>query len=135
MIMAQRRWVCLTAFLMFNSSFWMQASRGTMVLLSPPGPEFLLPDQFPFSSFTQKRDLNFCFRFFSFPLDFVSRCVTQGHATHLLQNKGLSESCGTSFLLPKKISQALNCSGQPMLGIWNPSISLFGTWGCPERKE
>lgn len=43
--------VCL---LMLNSSFWMGASRETMALLGPPGPEIPLPDQFPFSSFTQK---------------------------------------------------------------------------------
>lgn len=67
-----------------------------MALLGPPGPEILLPDQFPFSSFSQKRDLNFRLRFLVFPLDFVSRCVTHGHAARLPQNKGLSEFCGMS---------------------------------------
>lgn len=91
------------------------------------GPEILLPDQFPFSSFTQKRDLNFCFRFLIFPPDFVSRGMTHGHVARVLQNKGLSQFCGTSVLSPK-ISQALNCSGQPALGIWTLFISCFGTF-------
>lgn len=73
-----------------------------MALLGPPGPEILLPDQFPFSSFSQKRDLNFRFRFLVFPLDFVSRCVTHGHAARLLQNKGLSEFCAMSLPSPSK---------------------------------
>lgn len=62
--------VCL---LTLNSSFWMEASGETMALLGPPDPEIPLPDQFPFSSFTQNK--NFCFRLLIFPLDFVSRCV------------------------------------------------------------
>lgn len=40
---------------------------------------------------------------------------------------------------PPRISQALNCLEQPVLGIWNPSISLFGTccWTelNPEKSE
>lgn len=71
-----------------------------MALLGPPGPEILLPDQFPFSSFSQKKDLNFWLRFLVFPLDFVSRCVTHGHAARLLQNKGLSEFYGMALPTP-----------------------------------
>ena len=70
-----------------------------MALLGPPGPETPLPDQFSFSSFTQKKDLNFRFRFLIFPLDSVSRCVTHGRVAGSLQNKGLREFRGTSFLL------------------------------------
>lgn len=111
-----------------------------MALLGPSGPEILLPDQFPFSSFSQKKDLNFWFRFLVFPLDFVSRCVTHGHAAHLLQNKGLSEFCGMSPLRPPAKNQpGSELIGQPVLGIWNPSISLFGTccWTelNPEKSE
>ena len=102
-------------FLMLNSSFSMGASGETMALLGPPGPESPLPDQFPFSGFKEK-NLNLRFRFLIFPLDFVSRCVIHGRVAGSRQNKGLSEFCGTSFLL-LKISQTLSCSGPPALGI------------------
>lgn len=68
-----------------------------MALLGPPGPEIPFPDQFPFSGFTQKKNLNLRFRFLIFPLDFVSRCVIHGHVAGSCQNKGLSEFGGTVF--------------------------------------
>lgn len=77
-----------------------------MALLGPPGPEILLPDQFPFSSFSQKKDLNFWLRFLVFPLDFVSRCVTHGHAARLLQNKGLSEFYGMALPTPTPVQES-----------------------------